>query len=51
MLSVIGADSMDAFFDVIPEALRSCDWNLPDGLSEFALRRELETLADRKSVV
>ncbi|OQC04136.1 MAG: putative glycine dehydrogenase (decarboxylating) subunit 1 [Candidatus Hydrogenedentes bacterium ADurb.Bin101] len=50
MLSVIGADSMDAFFDVIPEALRSCDWNLPDGLSEFALRRELETLAAKNNI-
>ena len=49
MLSVIGADSLDAFFDVIPEALRSCDWNLTDGLSEFSLRRELEALAAKNN--
>ena len=45
MLSLAGADSIDTFFDVIPEALRVRDWNLPEGQSEFSLRRELAALA------
>ncbi len=49
MLSVVGADTIETFFDVIPDALRLGGWNLPDGLSEFALRREMETLAAKNN--
>lgn len=46
MLSAIGLASTDAFFDVIPEALRMKDWTLPtEGMSEQALRQSLAQLA------
>ena len=49
MLAAVGADSIDTFFNVIPEALRLRDWNIPEGLSEFSLRRALEDLAGRNT--
>lgn len=47
MLSAVGAESIDAFFGMIPEALRLRQWNLPEGLSEFSLRRKLEGIAKK----
>lgn len=50
MLAAIGADSIDAFFTAIPEALRLRDWDIPEGLSEFSLRRSMERLAAKNAV-
>lgn len=50
MLYAAGAASIDAFFEMIPEALRLRQWDLPEGLSEFSLRRKLEALAGKNTV-
>jgi glycine dehydrogenase subunit 1 len=47
MLAVIGAESIDALFASIPEALRMKSWNLPPGKSEMAVRDEIERLAEK----
>jgi glycine dehydrogenase subunit 1 len=47
MLAAIGAESVDALFDVIPEALRLKSWDVPPGVSEMRVMRELEALAAR----
>lgn len=47
MLEAIGAESVDALFDVIPEALRLKAWDVPPGVSEMRVVRELEELAAR----
>jgi glycine dehydrogenase subunit 1 len=50
MLRVIGATSVDDLFAHIPEALRGrASLDLPPGLSEPELRRQLESLAARNS--
>lgn len=45
MLDVIGVKSLGDLFDSIPEALRMQSWNLPPGMSEFAVRGLCEELA------
>ena len=45
MLAAIGAGSIDALFDEIPEHLQGIPQGLPEGLSEMALAREFEALA------
>lgn len=45
MLAAIGVSSIDELFDTIPEDLRAKSWDLPDGLSEMAVRDELEAIA------
>ena len=50
MLAATGAEALDAYFDAIPEALRMRDWDLPEGLSEFDLRRAMEDLASRNNI-
>lgn len=45
MLATIGVSSIDDLFESIPEELRAKSWDLPDGLSEMAVRDELEAIA------
>jgi glycine dehydrogenase subunit 1 len=45
MLDAIGAPSLDTLFASIPEALRMQSWNLPAGLSEMEVRRDVAALA------
>jgi glycine dehydrogenase subunit 1 len=45
MLDVIGAESIDALFAGIPEALRMKSWDVPPGLSEMAVRAHVAALA------
>ncbi|MFP4502662.1 MAG: aminomethyl-transferring glycine dehydrogenase subunit GcvPA [Candidatus Hydrogenedentota bacterium] len=45
MLDVIGAESVDALFDVIPGDLRVKSWDVPPGLSEMRITRLLEDMA------
>ncbi|MGE4530009.1 MAG: aminomethyl-transferring glycine dehydrogenase subunit GcvPA [Acidithiobacillus sp.] len=45
MLAAIGVESIDDLFDEIPSRLQAQDLDLPEGLSEMALRRELEDRA------
>ncbi len=51
MLAAIGAESMDALFDEIPEAARfHGELNLPKGLPELELRRTMEQMAGKNKV-
>jgi len=45
MLKVIGVDSIDDLFDVIPDALKMKSWNLPAGMSEMGVREDVAGLA------
>jgi glycine dehydrogenase subunit 1 len=45
MLDTIGAASIDELFAAIPDDLRPKSFDLPPGLSEFAVRRKLHTMA------
>jgi glycine dehydrogenase subunit 1 len=45
MLKVIGVDSIDDLFDVIPDALKMKSWNLPAGMSEMGVREDVAALA------
>ncbi len=48
MLSAIGVAAIDDLFDEIPSSLRTVDWSgLPDGLSEMAVTRLLQELAQQ----
>jgi len=47
MLATIGVENVDALFADIPAEFRLSSWDVPDGISEMAVRRELERLADR----
>ncbi len=47
MLETIGVDSIDRFFEPIPEAVRAPQWALPRGESEMAVRARGEALAAR----
>ena len=47
MLDVVGAASIDELFDAIPPDLRLASWDVPEGRSEMAVRRELAELAGR----
>jgi len=47
MLDTIGVTSTEELFAAIPEALRAKSWNLPKGVSEMAVRRELEAIGGR----
>ncbi len=45
MLAAIGVSSIEDLFEAIPDELRAKSWDLPDGLSEMAVRDELESIA------
>ena len=45
MLATIGVASIDELFEAIPADLRAKSWDVPDGLSEMAVRDELEAIA------
>ncbi len=47
MLAAIGVASVDELFAAIPENLRPTSFDIPHGLSEFAVRRKLEALAKK----
>jgi len=47
MLAAIGAESVEALFGDIPEAIRNPHLDVPEGLSEPALYRHLKSFADR----
>lgn len=49
MLEAIGARSADELFAAIPADLQEDQFNLPDGLSEMDMLRELRSLAARNS--
>jgi glycine dehydrogenase subunit 1 len=49
MLAVIGAESIDDLFSPIPADLRAQSFDLPDGMSEFELLKQMHYLADRNS--
>lgn len=49
MLAAIGAPSVDALFDCIPQELRLKEWNLPPGRSELSVRSLLAGLAERNN--
>ncbi len=44
MLAKIGVASTEELFDAIPSELRAKSWEIPDGVSEMAVRRELEEM-------
>ena len=50
MLKTIGADSAEALFSHIPEAVRVSALDLPEGLSEMAVRERMESLAAKNQV-
>ena len=51
MLEATGAESVEALFEQIPESIRRCgDLDLPDGVGEQELLRELEALASLNGV-
>jgi glycine dehydrogenase subunit 1 len=45
MLETIGAPSLDALFEVIPEALRLKQWDVPRGMSEMNVVKLLDAIA------
>jgi len=45
MLEVIGVKTLDDLFQVVPEALRVKNWNLPAGMPEMGVRRLMTGLA------
>ncbi len=49
MLAVIGADSVEELFAVIPQELRPKSWDLPPGRSEMAVRRHASALAAKNA--
>ncbi len=49
MLEAIGVDSVQALFEVVPEAVRFPKLNLPRPLSEMEVLGELERLADENA--
>jgi len=49
MLQTIGVDSIEALFEVVPEAVRFPKLNLPRPLSEMEVLGELERLADENA--
>ncbi len=49
MLEAIGVDSIEALFEVVPEAVRFPKLNLPRPLSEMEVLGELERLADENA--
>ncbi len=51
MLAVIGARSIEALFDDVPESARFPELDLPAALSELDARRELEALASANLTV
>lgn len=50
MLKAIGAGSVDELFRVIPDSVRLKRWDVPDAMSEMAVRNLLETLARKNDV-
>jgi glycine dehydrogenase subunit 1 len=51
MLAAVGVASVDDLFDSIPADLRLRAWDVPPGKSEMAVRRRIETLAEKNAVV
>ncbi len=49
MLAAIGAASVDELFSPIPNGLRTKSFDLPAGMSEFEMLRQLQTLAGRNA--
>ncbi|MDX9973660.1 MAG: aminomethyl-transferring glycine dehydrogenase subunit GcvPA [FCB group bacterium] len=47
MLAAIGVASIDELFDVIPPDLRLKSWDLPEGLSEMAVKRLVAEMGNR----
>ena len=50
MLKVIGVESIADLFATIPPEMRLKSWDVPEGLSEMAVRDLLGSLADRNDV-
>lgn len=50
MLQAIGLTSTDQLFDVVPEAVRVKDLDLPEGLSELEVSRKMADLAEKNRV-
>ena len=49
MLEAIGAESIDALMETIPADLRLDNWDVPQGLSEMAVRNQMAWLAGRNA--
>lgn len=47
VLSAVGVECIEDLFSCIPPSVRLENWNLPAGLSEFEVKRLMETLAER----
>ena len=47
MLQAIGLTSVDELFDVVPEAVRVKNLDLPEGLSEWEVSQTMASLAER----
>jgi len=50
MLATIGVTSMDGLFEGIPPELRMKSWDVPPGMSELAVRNEIQALAEKNRV-
>ena len=49
MLAAIGVESIEKLFSVIPAKLRAKKFDLPAGLSEFAVRKKVQALAEKNA--
>jgi glycine dehydrogenase subunit 1 len=50
MLEAVGVATVDALFDDIPASVRTGEWDIPDPLTEQAVRAELARLAGRNRI-
>lgn len=50
MLSAIGCEKIDDLFDDIPESVKIKELNLPNGMSELEVRKEIERIAHKNKV-
>ena len=50
MLQAIGLTSVDELFDVVPEAVRVKNLDLPEGLSEWEVSQTMASLAEKNRV-
>jgi glycine dehydrogenase subunit 1 len=51
MLKTIGVTRSDELFDSIPEALRLKSWDVPEGISEMAVKANMKALSDRNKLL
>ena len=51
MLQAIGLTSVDELFDVVPEAVRVKNLDLPEGLSEWEVSQTMASLAEKNRVL